>query len=214
MSSTEIPPSPHLTRPFARLARGASGVVLVLIVVAVVSTMLVPALLGFNLYAIAGGSMEPTIQRGALAYAREVPVSRLRVGDVITYVPPGHSQPVTHRVSQITRPERSKPPVYQTKGDANARPDLRIFRLDRPTQARYIFSLPFAGWVLLFLSSPLAKVLVLGVPAVLVALWVVASLWREGGRLLRDREDAAAAEYEALDEEDEALATATRAVAR
>lgn len=101
--------------------------------------------------------MEPTIDRGALVYAREVPVSRLRVGDVITYVQPGHSRPVTHRLTQIARPEPDKGPVYQSKGDANAAPDMRVFRLDRPTQARYVFSLPLLGWALLYLANPSSR---------------------------------------------------------
>jgi len=201
MSSADNPTSPNWTRPFARLARGASGVVLVLVLLAVAGTMLVPKLLGLNLYAIGGGSMEPTIDRGALAYAREVPVSRLRVGDVITYVQPGHSRPVTHRLTKIARPEPAKGPVYQTKGDANPAPDMRVFRLDRPTQARYVFSLPLLGWVLLFLGNPLAKVIALGLPALLVAFWVLASLWREGGRVLSERADEAAEYDEGLDDE-------------
>lgn len=213
MSRTESPPSPHPTRPFARLARGASGFVLIALLLGVVGTMLVPALLGLDMYAIGGGSMEPAIPRGALLYAREVPVSDLRVGDVITYVPPGHSRPVTHRLTKISRPERAKPPIYQTKGDANPRPDMRVFRLDRQTQARYLFSIPLLGWVLLFLGSPVAKVLALGVPALLVAVWVLASLWREGGRVLGEREDVAAAEYEALGDDEEALAVGNGAVA-
>jgi signal peptidase I len=181
--------------------------VLVLVIVTVVGGMLVPALLGYNLYAIDGGSMEPTIQRGALAYAREVPAADLEVGDVITYVPPGHSRAVTHRIIEVTRPDPRGKPVYRTKGDANARPDMRLFRLDRPTQARFEFSVPLIGWALIFLGIPIVKVLALGVPALLVAVWILASLWREGGQRLREQ-DEAASEYEALDAEEEELAGA------
>lgn len=195
----------HPTRPLAKLARGASGFLLVSVTVIVVGALLVPPLLGFDLYAVDGGSMEPTIHRGAVAYAREVPVGDLKVGDVITYVPPGHSRPMTHRIIEITRPDPRLGPIYRTKGDANQRPDLRLVRLDRPTQARFSFSIPVIGWALLYLSVPLVKVLVLGLPALLVAIFILASLWREGGRVLHER-DAAAEEYEALDADDEALA--------
>ena len=152
--------------------------------------------------------MEPTIHRGAVAYAREVPVGDLIVGDVITYVPPGHSRPTTHRIIEITRPDPQRGPIYRTKGDANARPDLQRVRLDRPTQARFAFSIPVIGWGLLYLSIPLVKVLALGLPALLVAIFILASLWREGGRILEER-DEAAAEYGALDLEDEELAAAS-----
>lgn len=198
--------SPHSpARLLASIAKGASGVVLVLVVVAVAATMLVPPLLGYDLYAIDGGSMEPTIHRGAIAYSTEVPVSELKVRDVITYVPPGHSRAVTHRIIGIARPDPRAKPVYRTKGDANAQPDLRIFRLDRPTQARFAFSVPVIGWLMILLAIPLVKVLALGLPALLIGLWIMGSLWKEGGRNLRER-DQAAEEYGALDAEDEALA--------
>jgi signal peptidase I len=213
VSSTETSSPSHPTRSLAKLARGASGVVLVLVIVAVVGGMLVPALLGYNLYAIDGGSMEPTIHRGALAYAEEVHADELKVGDIITYVPPGHSRAVTHRIVEVTRPDPRGRPVYRTKGDANARPDMRLFRLDRPTQARYSFSVPVIGWALIFLGIPVVKVLALGLPALLVAVWMMASLWREGGRRLREQ-DEAASEYGALDAEDEELAAGAGAGAR
>lgn len=205
MSSTSTPPSKNPARLLAKFARRASGVVLVLITVAVVGAMLVPALLGYDLYAVDGGSMEPTIQRGALAYASEVPVAELKVRDVITYVPPGHSRPVTHRIVDVLRPDAGGLPIYRTKGDANPRPDMRVFRLDRPTQARLSFSIPVVGWVLILLGNPIVKVLALGLPALLIALWMIGSLWQEGGRVMREREEAAR-ERGALDDEDEELA--------
>ncbi len=183
---------------------------LVLVTVTVAGAMLVPSLLGYNLYAIDGGSMEPTIHRGALAYAKEVPVASLKKGDVITYVPPGHSRVVTHRIIQVARPLPREGPVYRTQGDANAQADLRVFRLDKPTQARFSFSIPLVGWGQVLLGNPIVKVLALGLPALLVAVWIVGSLWSEGGRVIRER-DEAAEEYDALDAEEEALAAAAAA---
>jgi len=189
-----------------------SGLPLIALLATVMGTMLVPPLLGYDLYAIDGGSMEPTIHRGAIAYAREVPVAELRRNDVITYVPPGHSRPVTHRVVAVTRPDPRRGPVFQTKGDANRAADARLFHLDRPTQARFEISIPYLGWALLFLGTSMGKVIGLGLPAVLVAVWVVASLWREGGRVLKDGgDDEAAAEYEALGAQEEALVAGVRA---
>lgn len=41
--------------------------------------------------------------------------------------------------------------------------------------------------------------LALGVPALLVAVWIMGSLWRDGGRLVREQEeDEDSLEYEAL----------------
>lgn len=54
----------------------------------------------------------------------------------------------------------------------------------------------------------------LGLPALLVAIWVLASLWREGGRVLRERAGEAAEYDEALRDEAELLASGVGASAR
>lgn len=163
------------------MAKAGLGVFLTLIPVALVGVLVVPALLGYERYVITGGSMEPNIPRGSISYAEEVPVDALRKRDVITYVPPGHTRPVTHRIREIQTDDGRR--VLQTKGDANRSPDVRLFSLTRPTQARYAFHVPYLGWGFMALAQPLTRFLLLGVPALLVALFVMRSLWREGGEL-------------------------------
>ena len=85
-------------RILATVARTGLGVVLTAALAVFVAALLVPAALGYDRYVITGGSMEPTIPLGSLAYAEVVPTGELRVGDVITYVPPGKPRPVTHRI--------------------------------------------------------------------------------------------------------------------
>ena len=53
-------------------------------------------------------------------------------------------------------------------------------------------SIPLLGWGLILLGIPIVKVLALGLPALLIAVWIMASLWKEGGRALRERDAAAA----------------------
>lgn len=174
----------HAARPrlLAKLARGGAGVVLVALVIGVAALAVVPRLAGYDLYVIDGGSMEPTIPRGSLAYDRAVPVDDLRRGDVITYVPPGASRPVTHRIVRVRR-EAGKEPVFRTKGDANERPDARPVTLDRAVQARYSFHIPYLGLVPNALSDREVRMAVIGLPALILALGAVMSFWREGGRL-------------------------------
>ncbi len=188
------PPPAARARTFASLAKAGLGVLLTLVPLALVGVLVVPALLGYERYVITGGSMEPNIPRGSIAYAEEVPVEALRERDVITYVPPGHTRPVTHRIREIQHEDGRR--VLQTKGDANRTPDVRLFSLARPTQARYAFHVPYVGWGFMALAVPLMRMLVLGVPALLVALVVLRSLWREGGEL-RAREGEALVEGEA-----------------
>lgn len=182
-------------RILATVARTGLGVLLSSALAAFVAALLVPAALGYDRYVITGGSMEPNIPLGSLAYAKVVPTGSLRVGDVITYVPPDKPRPVTHRIiaepRDATVDGKGTRRVFQTKGDANAAPDLSLFALARPTQARYRFHLPYAGFVLIGLSRPDVRTYLIGVPALLVALVIVVGLWRESGKLAHDADDTA-----------------------
>src|SRR3954454_15512043 len=89
------------------------------------AAMLVPALFGLQRYVITGGSMQGTYDRGSIAFDKTVPVSDLKVGDVITYTPPassGISGLVTHRIVSI-REQGAQSESFRTKGDANPDPD-------------------------------------------------------------------------------------------
>ena len=95
--------------------------------------MLLPSLFGWQRYAIVSGSMTGTYDRGSLVLDEVVPVGDLRVGDVITYMPPAGAGPdhlITHRIAWIGR-DGSGPRIYRTKGDANAAADPWTFRLER-----------------------------------------------------------------------------------
>lgn len=169
-------PSSSRTRLIAKIARGGSGLVLGLIVLAVAVTMAAQPLVGYERYVIDGDSMSPDIPRGSLVYARAVPVSDLRRGDVITYVRPGFRRRTTHRIVALgqSRGER----WFRTKGDANRRADPGRVSLDRPVQARYSFHVPYVGWAAIWLADRDLRMLVLGLPALMFALLALRSIWR------------------------------------
>jgi signal peptidase len=139
--------------------------------------MLVPALLGLHRYVITGASMTGSYDRGSIVYEREVPVARLRVGDVITYVPPGESRRVTHRIVWAGR-SGGRTRAFRTKGDANATPDPWRFTLSARTQPRVAFALPLAGYLLAALGIRWVRIVVIGLPALLVALVALAGIRR------------------------------------
>jgi signal peptidase len=112
-----------------------------------------------------------------------VPTSSLKVGDVITYDPPAGAGPaglVTHRIVAIT-PQPNGTRVFRTKGDANPVKDPWTFSLSNRTQARVAFHLPYVGFALAALAERKVRMLIIGIPALLVALSVLAGLWRETG---------------------------------
>lgn len=149
--------------------------------------MLVPAVLGFHRYVIQTGSMTGTYDPGSIVYDRPVPTSSLRVGDPITYAPPpGASlhKLVTHRIYRVTSAPDGRR-VFQTKGDFNKLPDNWRFVLPRPTQDKVVFHVPYVGYAFELLSVPQYRKIAIGIPAVLVAMWVIAGLWKEGGEAQR-----------------------------
>jgi signal peptidase len=171
---------PASLSPLRRLGGG----LLTAAAVALAAAVLVPALLGFQRYVITSGSMTGTYDRGSLVYDRVVPTASLKVGDVITYDPPAGAGPaglVTHRLVSIT-PQPSGARVFRTKGDANPVVDPWTFTLQNRTQARAAFHLPFAGFALAALADRRLRMLLIGVPALLVALSVLAALWRDAGQ--------------------------------
>jgi signal peptidase len=147
--------------------------------------LVVPALFGYERYVIVSGSMSGTYDRGALVFDEVVPVRELRVGDVITYRPPPGSGPsglVTHRIVTIDPDGR-----FRTKGDANPTVDPWTFRLTGERQARVVAGVPYAGHALAALSDRRVRMLVVGVPAALIALFTLAGLWRESGAEAMER---------------------------
>jgi signal peptidase I len=172
--------------------RWACGTALLAAVI-VAMLVLLPSLFGWQRYAIVSGSMTGTYDRGTLVLDEVVPVRDLRVGDVITYLPPAGAGPdhlITHRIHSIAK-DPSGARVFRTKGDANATPDPWTFRLDQPTQARVRVGIPHLGRVLWALSHRNVRMVIIALPALLIALSTLVALWRQLGEAARRAENAA-----------------------
>ena len=144
---------------------------------------LIPPLLGYQRYVVVGGSMEPTIHRGSVIFDEIVPVENLRPGDVITYVPPGRDTPSTHRI--ISRELDAQGSwLFRTKGDANAEPDAQPFVLERPVAGAGQGRRPLRRLPWMALASQQLRYALLVAPAILIALWMLVSVWRDAGRML------------------------------
>ena len=107
-------------------------------------------------------------------------VPDLRVGDVITYLPPadaGIDNLVTHRIHRV-REAADGTTVYRTKGDANADADPWTFRLDSDEQPRMAFAVPAVGHVFIALADRSTRILAIGLPAALIALASLVQLVR------------------------------------
>jgi signal peptidase I len=166
------------------LVRRAVSFVLCGLALVLALVVLVPALLGFQRYVITSGSMTGTYDRGSLVFDRVVPTSSLRTGDVITFRPPGQAGLVTHRIASVRLVGGRR--VFTTKGDANRTPDIwGAISLHDARQARVAFHVPYVGFGLAALSDRRLRMLVIGLPALLIALGTLSALWRDAGAQAR-----------------------------
>jgi signal peptidase len=148
----------------------AVGGLLTVIALGLAALLIVPTILGLDRYVIVTGSMTGTYDTGSVVFTENVPVTDLRVGDVITYAPPPGESPtelVTHRIAQIQTIDGER--VFRTKGDANEAVDPWRFELEDTTQARVSSSVPYVGHGLMALQDRETRMLVIGVPALAVA---------------------------------------------
>ncbi len=125
------------------------SVVLVAVVVLCAVFLMGSRLLGYRVFTVISGSMEPTYSVGDLIYVKPVDPATVKVGDPITFVLNEELTVATHRVVRIDA-ENSR--VY-TKGDANEIED------GDPVHFKNIigkpqFALPYLGYVSDFIQHP------------------------------------------------------------
>lgn len=153
-----------------RLGRLAVNLMLVATTLAA-AAWVVPSFLGYERYVLTGGSMSGTYEKGSVVFDKLVPVDELQVGDVITYVPPpdsGINHLVTHRIVKMTPGENGT--VLRTRGDANDGVDPWKFSLVEDQQPVVDFAVPHVGYAMIALADRETRMLLVGVPAGLVAL--------------------------------------------
>jgi signal peptidase len=98
---------------------------------------------------------------------------------------------VTHRIISIeTGAPNSNAPgqrIIRTQGDANEAPDAWKLVLDNPRQPRVVHHLPWIGYIYLALDDRRIKLLAVGLPALVIVIVLVVSLWRLAGEAVLEQ---------------------------
>lgn len=178
----------------------ASTVLVVLVVLCAVFLM-GSRVMGYQVYTVISGSMEPNFRVGDLLYVKEVPAGEIRVGDAITFVQNEQLVVATHRVVRIDAEKQ----LFYTKGDANEIEDGPPVHF-RNLIGRAEFSIPLLGYVSDFVQNPPGMYITIAAGAVLIILVFLPDMLQKK----KPQEDAAAVaevsqENEMLKEELEAL---------
>ncbi len=159
---------------------------------------------GYVPVAVQTGSMTPTYPVHTLLFVHDVPDSQVRRGDVITFDPPGAVPRTTHRV--VEREQYSGKWYFVTKGDANPAPDdWRASNDDKPSGdaihdrgvsyptgfvPRTEFGIPHLGWLAMLGKFPHVRMALLALPFVVIAIQLLAWIWRRDDKDEDEDEDA------------------------
>lgn len=141
------------------------SVVLILAVLLLVFTAFSPVK-SIQILRVMSGSMEPKIKVGGVVIVNKIPTESLKVGDVITFTSSDdQNMTVTHRLVEIKDQEDGK--VFLTRGDANQSNDIGEVRPDQ-VKGKVLLSVPFLGYISVWIKQPLGFALMVILPAVLI----------------------------------------------
>lgn len=137
----------------------------VLLAVALVGVRLV----GFRVFTVLSGSMEPAYHVGSLIYVKEVDYKELEPGDVITFMLDENTV-ATHRITQVV-PDENDPETlrFRTKGDANDVEDGGLVHY-KNVIGTPVFTIPGLGYVANYIQHPPGTYVTISAGAVLLLL--------------------------------------------
>lgn len=140
--------------------------------------------LGCRVMAVVSGSMEPDVHVGSAVIVRTVDPASIRPGDLITFHPMGMSTLETHRV--VAAKHVLGDLWFRTKGDANATPDPNLAPA-AGLVGKVVLIVPSLGRAMHLASTPTGRLLLLGPPALILAVQQLLVLLRSSGRTDRAR---------------------------
>ena len=147
------------------------GTLILLSVVACGLSMTLPHFLGYELFHVVSGSMEPEIPVGSVAYIQPVPPETVQEGNVIAFESEGSV--IIHRVVKNKIVEG----LFTTKGDANEGEDMKEIPYDQLIGV-VVLHIPYLGQMMVIFSSSIGKIYILAYAACGVLLNILAGRLR------------------------------------
>lgn len=160
---------------------------LVVLVVVFAVFLMGSRLVGFQVFNVISGSMEPTYSVGDLLYVKTVDPDAVKVGDPITFVLNEDLVVATHRVIAIDAENRH----FYTKGDANDTADAAPVHFNNLIGVPK-FSIPLLGYVSDYIQHPPGTYVAIGLGVVLIAAVFLPDLFKkktpEEDKKIQDKE--------------------------
>ncbi len=150
------------------------GILILLAVIALCLPLTAPRLMGYEIYHVISGSMEPLIPVGSVIYVAAAAPEDVLENDVIAFW--SNDSVVTHRVMSNRMVEGE----FVTKGDANEAEDINTVPYENLIgQVKY--HIPILGDLMVILTGTVGKIYLLGFAACGVMLNMLASRLRDRG---------------------------------
>lgn len=124
----------------------------------------IPSVFGWKPFIVLSGSMEDTIMPGDLILTKEIDVSELKEGDVISFRTNKYTV-ITHRIINIVDEEGER--KYYTKGDNNDSADSESVCNDQ-IEGIYRYRIPKLGNIALNIQKPIGIVICIALPLIIL----------------------------------------------
>lgn len=121
-----------------------SGFLLILLL-ALVTLLIVPPMVGWSNLVVLSDSMEPTLHKDDLICVQPCTIEEIQIGDIITFTD-RHGDSITHRVIDISDY------MLTTKGDANVARDAE-FVVQENLVGKVRYHIPFLGRIVRLLKG-------------------------------------------------------------
>lgn len=143
---------------------------LLVILVIILALLLVGVrLIGFQVFTVLSGSMEPNYHVGSLIYVKEVDPFTLKSGDVITFML-DEDTVATHRIVEVVPDEEDSSVIrFRTKGDANDAEDGSLVHYKNVVGSP-VLTIPKLGYVASYIQQPPGMYVAIAAGAILLLL--------------------------------------------
>ena len=171
-----------------------AAAVLVLLTVVLTKSGDVPNILGYSVFRVMTGSMEPAIETDSLIVVKRVEASEIKIGDVISFFSqdPAHGGAVnTHRVTAIE--QNGEEWNFVTKGDANQLEDKYVTS-SKDLIGKVVYVSHVMGIIVHLLSNPLIFIPVIVLPMFVILVYNLACTIRVTRNIVKEEEEAAVRE--------------------
>ena len=171
-----------------------AAAVLVLLTVVLTKSGDVPNILGYSVFRVMTGSMEPAIETDSLIVVKSVEASEIKIGDVISFFSqdPAHGGAVnTHRVTAIE--QNGEEWNFVTKGDANQLEDKYVTS-SKDLIGKVVYVSHVRGIIVHLLSNPLIFIPVIVLPMFVILVYNLACTIRVTRNIVKEEEEAAVRE--------------------